>query len=112
MKGDTYAEADQYGDTRYVPVAWSYGEQGETIFGNAITVTATANTPETAQDISVKVTYELQKFNGTSWVAVDTASTDYTVHVSPEYNAFRAFIEAIANFFLNTLPKIILGFMK
>lgn len=112
MKGDTYAEADQYGDTRYVPVAWSYGEQGETIFGNAITVTATANTPETAQDISVKVTYELQKFNGTSWVAVDTASTDYTVHVSPEYNAFRAFFEAIANFFLNTLPKIILGFMK
>lgn len=112
IKGDTFAEADQYGDTRYVPVAWSYGEQGETIFGNALTVTATADTPETSQDISVEVTYELQKFDGTNWVAVDTAATDYTVHVSPEYNAFRAFFEAIANFFLNTLPKIILGFMK
>ena len=112
MKGDTYAEADQYGDTRYVPVAWTYADQGEIIIGNALTVSATIDTPATSQDISVKVTYELQKFNGTEWVKVNTADADYTVHVSPEYNAIKAFFEALANVFLNTLPKIILGFMK
>ncbi len=112
IKGDTFADADQYGDTRYIPVAWEYADQGKAFTGNAITVTDTATTPETSQDISVKVTYELQKFNGTEWVAVETATADYSVHVSPEYNALKAFFEAIANFFLNTLPLIILGFMK
>lgn len=112
MKGDTFADADQFGDTRYVPVAWSYADQGETIFGNAITVNAMIETPETSQDITVEVTYELQKFDGTSWVAVDTATADYSVHVSPEYNAIKAFFETLLSFLLDTLPKLILGFFK
>ncbi len=112
VKGDTFADADQFGDTRYVPVAWSYDTQGETITGNAVSATATANTPATSQDISIKVTYELQKFNGTDWVAVETATADYAVHVSPEYNAIKAFFETFLSFLLDTLPKLFLGFFK
>ena len=97
---------------RYVPVKWEYDSQSEDVTGKSITMTGTINTPETSQDISVKVTYELQKFNGTSWVAVDTATADYSVHVSPEYNAFKAFLESFLNFFLNFIPKLILGFIN
>lgn len=112
IAGDTYSGTDQYGDTRYVPVKWEYDSQSEDVTGKSITMTGTINTPETSQDISVKVTYELQKFNGTSWVAVDTATADYSVHVSPEYNAFKAFLESFLNFFLNFIPKLILGFIN
>lgn len=112
VKGDTYAEADQYGDTRYIPVEWSYDEQGETYSSNAVSVNGLIETPETSQDITVEVTYELQKFNGTEWVAVEETSTDYTVHVSPEYNAVKAFFESLLSFLLDTLPKLILGFFN
>lgn len=112
VKGDTYTEADQYGDTRYVPVAWECGEQGEAITGNAISANATAETPETSQDIVVTITYELQKFNGTEWVAVSTTDADYVVHVSPEYNAVKSFFEGLLNFLLNFIPQLILGFFK
>ncbi len=112
IKGDTYAEADQYGDTRYVPVAWVYEDQNGTIAGNAISGTGKIDTPETSQDIIVTVTYELQKFNGTEWVAVETVEADYSVHVSPEYNAIKAFFENLLNILLNVIPNIILGFFK
>ena len=112
VKGDTYTEADQYGDTRLVPVAWAYDEQGKEITGNAISATGKIDTPETSQDITVTVTYELQKFNGTEWVAVETVEADYSVHVSPEYNAVKAFFESFLNFFLNFIPKLILGFIN
>lgn len=112
ITGDTYSDTDQYGDTRYVPVKWEYDTQSEEVAGKSITMTGTINTPETSQDISVEVTYELQKFNGTSWVAIDTATADYIVHVSPEYNAVKAFFESFLNFFLNFIPKLILGFIN
>lgn len=112
IAGDTYTEADQYGDTRYVPVAWAYEDQGKAITGNAINATGKIDTPETSQDITVTVTYELQKFNGTDWVAVSTAEADYIVHVSAEYNAIKAFFESFLNFFLNFIPKLILGFIN
>lgn len=112
IKGDSYADADQYGDTRLVPVAWAYADQGESVFGNALTVNALIETPETSQDITVKVTYELQKFDGTNWVAVENKTADYSVHVSPEYNAIKAFFESFLSFLLDTLPKLLLGFFK
>ena len=112
IKGDSYAEANQYGDTRLVPVAWTYADQGETIFGNALTVNALIETPETSQDITVTVTYELQKFDGTNWITVENKTADYSVHVSPEYNAIKAFFEAFLSFLLDTLPKLILGFIN
>ncbi len=112
VSGDTYTEADQFGDTRYVPVAWAYADQGEAITGNVISATSTIDTPEASQEIVVTVTYELQKFNGTEWVAVSTIEADYAVHVSPEYNAIKAFFEGLLNFLLNFIPQLILGFMK
>ncbi len=112
IKGDTFTDADQYGDTRLVPVAWAYADQGETVSGNALTVNALIETPETSQDITVEVTYELQKFDGTNWIAVEEKTADYSVHVSPEYNAIKAFFESFLSFLLDTLPRLILGFFK
>ncbi len=112
IKGDTFADADQYGDTRYIPVAWEYDTQNGTGAGNAVTVNGKIDTPETSQEITVEVTYELQKFDGTNWVAVDSTTADYAVHVSPEYNAIKAFFETLLSFLLDTLPKLILGFFK
>ncbi len=112
VTGDTYSEADQFGDTRYVPVAWAYEDQGTVITGNKISATGKIDTPETSQDITVTVTYELQKFNGAEWITVSTADADYIVHVSPEYNAIKAFFENLVNIFLNVIPKIILSFFQ
>lgn len=109
IKGDSYTEADQYGDTRYVPVAWAYEDQSKAYTANAITVTGKIDTPETSQDITVTVTYELQKFNGTEWVTVDTVEADYSVHVSPEYNAIKAFFETFLSILLDVIPKLILS---
>ena len=112
VKGDAYTEADQFGDTRYVPVAWAYGDQGDAFGGNSVAANATAKTPETSQETIVTVTYELQKFNGSEWVAISTTDVDYAVHVSPEYNAVKEFFENFLNFLLNFLPNLILGFLK
>ncbi len=112
INGDIYEDADQYGDTRYIPVAWVYEDQNGTVAANATTINGKIDTPETSQEIIVEVTYELQKFNGTDWVAVETTTADYAVHVSPEYNAIKAFFESFLNFLLDTLPKLLLGFFK
>ena len=112
IKGDTFADADQYGDTRYIPVEWAYDDQGGTYTNNAVTVTATADTPSATQDITIEVTYEIQKFDGANWVVIDEVTADYAVHVSPEYNAIKAFFESFLSFLLDTLPRLILGFFK
>ena len=112
IKGDSYAEANQYGDTRLIPVAWEYADQNDTFTGNAISADGMIETPETSQDITVEVTYELQKFDGTNWITVENKTADYSVHVSPEYNAIKAFFEAFLSFLLDTLPKLILGFIN
>lgn len=112
IKGDTFADADQYGDTRLVPVAWEYADQNDTFTSNAISADGMIETPETSQDITVEVIYELQKFDGTNWITVENKTADYSVHVSPEYNAIKAFFEMFLSFFLDTLPKLFLGFIN
>lgn len=108
ITGDTYAGTDQYGDTRYIPVAWSYGDQSGTFEGGKVSVSGSLKTPGSEQDITITVTYELQKFKGTNWVTVDSATSNCKVHVNPEYSPVKAFFESILNFLLDTLPGLIL----
>ncbi len=108
ITGDTYAGTDQFGDTRYIPVSWSCGDQSGTFKDGKASVTGSMNTPASEQDVTVSVTYALQKYKGTSWVTVDSATSNYKVHVNPEYSPVKAFFESILNFLLDTLPSLIL----
>ena len=62
--------------------------------------------------VEIEVTYRTEEFNGKDWVNTnDDKVASYEVSVGTEYNAVREFFVKIANFFLNTLPNLILGFM-
>lgn len=124
--GDMYSEAAQYGDTRYIAYKVTYGETtviNET--GVPVSLTAKLTAPDSAQDINVTVVYRLQKCvfvddNGTShWAYVTDAENNlvektqnYKVHIAEEYNQLKAFFIGLANFFLNTLPALIMSLFK
>ena len=107
LTGDAYSDVDQYGDTRYIPYSWSYGDDTEYALSNALICTGTLQAPDSSQDISVKITYKLQKYNGSDWDTVGYTTETYPVHVSPEYSHIKAFFENIFNFVLNFIPKLI-----
>lgn len=114
--GDMCSESAQYGDTRYKAIIISYGEVTTPNNTSSASLSATLQAPDSAQDITVTVVYKLQKCtavddNGNStWIDTGVEKTQtYTIHVAEEYNAVKAFFIGLANFFLNTLPALIMS---
>ena len=69
-------------------------------------------TPTEKGTVEIEVTYRTEEYNGEDWVNVNEDKiVSYEVEVGTEYNAVREFFVKIANFFLNTLPNIILKLM-
>lgn len=119
--GDKPSAADaQYGDTRYVPVSFTYGGTAGEFAPEAATdknpasklgtFTATAEN----DNYKIVVTFELQEYNGEDWITVmnedgteKTENKEFTVDVSAEYNAIRAFFEFFINIFTHYLPLLI-----
>ncbi len=109
----------QYGDTRLIPVTYTVRMNGAALEKDvAFTADNKANvktgiaTPTEKGKVEIEVTYRTEEYNGTDWVNTnDDKVASYEVSVGTEYNAIREFFVKIANFFLNTLPNLILGFM-
>lgn len=110
----------QYGDTRLVPATYTVRQNG-TLIGKADaelsksdkdTVKTGIVTPTAKGTVTIEVTYTTEAWDGDSW---ENANEDkvvvYTVESDAEYNAFREFFVNLANFFLNTLPMLILKLM-
>ncbi len=109
----------QFGDTRLIPVTYTVRMNGATLekdvaftADNKVNVKTGIATPTEKGKVEIEVTYRTEEFNGTDWVNTnDDKVASYEVSVGTEYNAVREFFVKIANFFLNTLPNLILGFM-
>lgn len=130
VKGDApVADANViYGDTRIVPykyiVACGTDEIKAATDFNATTISATGNftTAEShsGSKVIVRVLYVVEECKGKKadnspeWKMVDSFTEDYTVEIGRPDNAMTKiseFFEGIINFFLNTLPSLILGAM-
>lgn len=110
----------QYGDTRLVPSTYTarlngslLGKENESLTkGDKDTIKTGIVTPTAKGNVTIEVTYITEYWDGDSWEnAEENKVVVYTVESGTEYNAVREFFVRIANFFLNTLPRIILKFM-
>lgn len=110
----------QFGDTRLVPLTYTARQDGVAIVTDKeLTADKTKETvktgivaPTAKGTVTIEVTYATQYWDGDSWEDANQDVTDiYKVESNAEYNAFREFFVGFANFFLNTLPRIILKFM-
>lgn len=112
----------QYGDTRLVPVSYTarlngslLGEENAKLSAddsNKDTVKTGIITPTAKGTVTIDVTYATEYWDGDSWEnADDDKVVVYSVESGTEYNAVREFFVGLANFFLNTLPRIILKLM-
>ncbi len=100
----------QYGDTKYVAVGYTV-EGGEYVALNGATEGKFTAAAKDA-DYKITVNYELQKYNGEDWTAIDTAEKTFSVNVLDVYNATRNIFVKIINFFTNALPLIIIEIAK
>ena len=106
----------QYGDTRYVPVAYkaTQDKPNETPLSanGSGTITTTAKAT-----VTVTVYFEKQKFDGNTeagsngWTKVGVESRSFTFEVKDAYNAAKHFFQKVLNFLLDTLPGIINKFL-
>lgn len=106
----------QYGDTRYVPVAYkaTQDKPNETPLSanGSGTITTTAKAT-----VTVTVYFEKQKFDGNTeagsngWIKVGVESRSFTFEVKDAYNAAKHFFQKVLNFLLDTLPGIINKFL-
>ena len=116
--GDSRGNANdlQYGDTRYVPVAYkaTQDKPNETPLSanGSGTITTTAKAT-----VTVTVYFEKQKFDGNTeagsngWTKVGVESRSFTFEVKDAYNAAKHFFQKVLNFLLDTLPGIINKFL-
>lgn len=130
VKGDApVADANViYGDTRIVPlkyvVACGTDEIKAVTDFNATSISATGNftTTEAHENstVIVRVAYVVEECKGKNadnspkWQAVEIFTEDYNVEigrVDGPMTKIAEFFEGIINFFLNTLPSLILGAM-
>lgn len=109
----------QFGDTRLIPVTYTVRMNGAALEKDvALTADSKVNvktgivTPTEKGKVEIEVTYRTEEYNGTDWVNTNEDKVaSYEVEVGTEYNAVREFFVMLANFFLNTLPNIILKLM-
>ena len=109
----------QFGDTRLIPVTYTVRMNGAALEKDvALTADSKVNvktgivTPTEKGKVEIEVTYRTEEYNGTDWVNTNEDKVaSYEVEVGTEYNAVREFFVNLANFFLNTLPNIILKLM-
>ena len=109
----------QFGDTRLIPVTYTVRMNGAALEKDvALTADSKVNvktgivTPTEKGKVEIEVTYRTEEYNGTDWVNTNEDKVaSYEVEVGTEYNAVREFFVKLANFFLNTLPNIILKLM-
>ncbi len=109
----------QFGDTRLIPVTFTVRMNGAALEKDvALTADSKVNvktgivTPTEKGKVEIEVTYRTEEYNGTDWVNTNEDKVaSYEVEVGTEYNAAREFFVKLANFFLNTLPNIILKLM-
>lgn len=109
----------QFGDTRLIPVTYTVRMNGAALEKDvALTADSKVNvktgivTPTEKGKVEIEVTYRTEEYNGTDWVNTnDDKVASYEAEVGTEYNAAREIFVKIANFFLNTLPNLILKFM-
>lgn len=109
----------QYGDTRLIPSTYTVRMNGTKIKENAaladdskVNIKTGIVTPTEKGKVEVEVTYITEYFDGSNWEnANENKTVVYDVESGAEYNAAREIFVAIANFFLNTLPNLILKFM-
>ncbi len=110
----------QYGDTRLVPATYTarlngvlLGTENSTLTNDKKDTVKTGIVLPTAKGtVKIEVTYVTEYWDGDSWEnAGENKVVVYSVESGTEYNAVREFFVGIANFFLNTLPRIILKLM-
>lgn len=120
--GDKPASADvQYGDTRYVPVSFTYGGQAGEFAPEAATDNNPASklgsftAPGENENYKIVVTFQLEEYDGENWVGVKdedgqpkVENKEFTVKVSKEYNQIREFFETFINFFTHYIPLLIM----
>ncbi|MBQ2847648.1 MAG: hypothetical protein IJE74_05270 [Clostridia bacterium] len=118
VKGDAPASSyePEYGDTKLIPdsvyidgvKAAELDRSGSVYVGYIVPGEGNAN-----KKITVTVKYKVEYFDGGKWVAATdkVAESKHEIQVGAVKNALTTaggFFEAIANFFLNTLPQFIL----
>ena len=113
VTGDAPADLNrvEYGDTRLIP--YSVIIDGREFFlekGKGEIMPGEANANKTIQ---VSVVFTKEKYNGGgTWKSAGTVTSKYEIEVGPVRNALTIiaeFFTGIANFFLDTLPELILG---
>lgn len=111
----------QYGDTRYVPVSFTYGGQAGEFAPeaagdkNPCSKLATFTAPAENSNYKIVVTYQLEEFDGEKWNAVlddkgeeKIESKEFSVDVKKPYSGIREFFETIINLVTNTIPNLIM----
>ena len=126
VSGDGPADMNKaaFGDSRIVPVKYvvKFGEEeiGAGTFTDRKVSQTGSFTPAEAyaeKSVTVKVTFETQKFKGTKWetVAGKNIEKDYSVKIGRVDGAMTKvteFFEMIANFLFNTVPAFLAEAMK
>lgn len=126
VSGDGPADMNKaaFGDSRIVPVKYvvKFGEEeiGTGTFTDGKVSQTGSFTPAEAyaeKSVTVKVTFETQKFKGTKWetVAGKDIEKDYSVKIGRVDGAMTKvteFFEMIANFLFNTVPAFLAEAMK
>ncbi len=111
----------QYGDTRLTPVSFVVdGEQGpynlKTSDGKTYKGDFIPGKDKSNKVVKVVVTFRVDKYNGAKYEeSTELKSATYTVQVGEEKTSFTGIknaLEAILNFFLNTVPKAISDFFN
>lgn len=106
----------QYGDTRYVPVAYKATQDKPNETPLPANGSGTIKTSGKAT-VTVTVYFEKQKFDGNTeagsngWTKVGVESRSFTFEVKDAYNAAKHFFQKVLNFLLDTLPGIINKFL-
>ncbi len=102
-----------YGDTRFVPATFSTN-QGEGEYSCSV---KTSFTPTATGDLVFTVKFNQQKYTGSDWVTIGTATQTYTFEVHASSYRIVVLGQKLLSFLLNDIPQGIVkilqfGFLK
>lgn len=108
----------QYGDTRLLPICYYYTEKvNDTTAVSATTYFGTDNTgkitPVSKGTMSIFVTFQRQKYTGSSWENLGAAEVhEFKQEVKGPFNGILNFFIRIFNVLLNDIPARISAFLN